>query len=186
MTGRRWTADLDEVRLLRSYSADHADWRTRTPLIRAAREIAAADPGAGSVHASFPRFVDDPGLRSRNPSAAATADVDEYYEDADQSASLVLGGAGRGSATSWRRRWRARAGGAPPEWHDDVVGTWRGIRQLCDAALRNDTANVDAWKAEVGSRVDARVALLRPGDDPSGCDRTARRSADPAQLRSSA
>lgn len=181
-----WTTDLDEVRVLRSYSADHADWRTRTPLIRAAREIAAAHPGAGSVHDSFPRFIDDPGLRSRNPSAAATADVDDYYETLTRLRHSFWEELTTKCHELEAAMEKPRAGDPPPEYHDAVVGMWHGIRQLCNAALRNDTANVDAWKAEVSNRVDARVALLRPGDDPPGCDRTARRSADAARLRSSA
>ncbi len=172
--------------MLRSYSADHADWRTRMPLIRAAREIAAAHPGAGSVHDSFPRFIDDPGLRSRNPSAAATADVDGYYETLTRLRHSFWEELTRKSHELEAAMETPRAGDPPPEYHVAVVGMWDGIRQLCDAALRNDTANVGVWKDEVSNRVDARVALLRPGDDPSGCDRTARRSADAARLRNSA
>lgn len=169
-----WTGDLDGVRMLHSYSADHADWRTRLRLIRAARRLAAAHPGTGTVHASFPQFVDDPGLwsRSRGASDAAEVDVDAYYEDLTRRRHAILHEvATRSGDLATAMETPSRAGDPPLQYRVAVVEMWRGVRELCDAALRNDRNALCFWWDVVGHHVEDRLALLRMGGDPA--DRSA-------------
>lgn len=169
-----WTADLGDVRLLRSYGTDHADWRTRLPLIRATGTRAAADPGAGVVHASFPRFAADPGLRSRvgGVSHRHETGVDAYYEELTSRRHafwerLAVLFERLADATEVRT-----CSGAPPDrWRDEVVETWRAVHELCDAALRNDMSAAASWADALARRVECRVALLR-GDPPGSGERS--------------
>ena len=167
-----WTFDTEAVRLLRAYSADHADWRTRLRLIRKARE--SAGQVGEAVDAAFPKFAADPGLQS-GPAGWSPAglrdpnEVDRYYErltSLRHSSWTTL----RESLThlddaveavSPRGVLSPSVPDPPPQHGTAVVEMWHTVLELCDSALRNEQTRVPDLRTEMAERVDDRVALLR-------------------------
>jgi hypothetical protein len=167
-----WSFDAEAVRLLHAYSADHADWRTRLRLIRAARACAARTGEA--FDASFPEFAADPGLRSapagRSPADLRDpAEIDAYYERLtslrhaswpalrDRMAELddAL------EALNPRGVLSPSVPEPPPEHGAAVVEMWHTVLELCDSGLRNEQTRVPALRREVDERVAVRLGLLR-------------------------
>ncbi|TCK21485.1 tetratricopeptide repeat protein [Pseudonocardia endophytica] len=163
-----WTEDLDDVRLLHGYSTDHADWRTRLPVIRATSDAGTAPDRAP---ATFPRFADDPGLHSRVRGASEADGVDVYYENlTGLRHSYWKGMAGASLRLIDATDERARAYDPPARWRDSLAETWRAVQELCAAALRNDPGAADSWKRELDRIVDERIAMLG-ADPPPGTGR---------------
>lgn len=200
--GASWGVDRSAVGLMRDYTADHWDWRTRLPLIVEASRLAAEHPSAGAFDPAFPEFGVDPRLASRasgprhgppgpggRRAAPTRAEVDRYYEDLverrhaswrpvhEQFTRLAARMDDLSRTTAWP--------GPRPSPADHLVAArrmWRSLESLSDASLRNDV-RLPALRHELGSAVRSRIDLLDRTAGPGSPSRGPR-SAGPVRAGS--